>query len=219
MDTLKQVQLCWRGLVSRHGCGPSAAVVLEETLRAYAEPHRHYHTLGHIAALLVLLGHHGDGVADRDTLSLAILFHDVVYDPARPNNEAASAAWAEARLARLGFPAAQRAKVGRYILATQHDQPVDAADPDLALLLDLDLSILAAPPDDYRAYSEAIRREYAFVPDQIYCAGRRRVVEGFLRRERIYLTERLRAVWESTARVNLAAELDSMAGSTSSFRP
>src|SRR5262245_26317915 len=172
MGALDQVQRCWRDLVSRRGCDPAAAAaVLEEMLLAYAEPHRHYHTLDHIAALLALLVRHGGDVADRDALTLAILFHDVVYDPARTDNEAASAAWASVRLASLGFPEAQRAKVCRYIFATRHDQPVDAADADLALLLDLDLSILAAPPDDYRAYSQAIRREYAFVPDQIYRAG------------------------------------------------
>ena len=213
MDPLDLVQRCWNSVAARRGCDPpGAAGVLEETVRAYGQPHRHYHTLDHVATLLALLECHGADAADRETLALAILFHDVVYDPARPDNEEASAAWAEARLAGLGFPETQRVKVARYILATRHDRAVEAAgEADLALLLDLDLSILAAPSRDYRAYAEAVRHEYAFVPDEFYRRGRRRVLEGFLQRERIYLTERLHADWERPARTNLAAEIAALA--------
>jgi predicted metal-dependent HD superfamily phosphohydrolase len=215
MDALDQVQRCWNGLILRLGCDPPVAgTVLEDLVCAYAEPHRHYHTLDHIAALLALLDHHGAGALDRAALTLAILFHDVVYDPTRTDNEEASAAWATSRLGGLGFSEAVRTKVARYILATRHGRPLDAADAgeaDLALLLDLDLSILAAPPGDYRAYALAVRREYAFVPDSLYRLGRRRVLEGFLRRERIYLTARLRAAWEQAARANLAAEVAEVA--------
>ena len=211
MDALDLVQRRWNGLVSRRGCDPlDAAAVLEDTVRAYSEPHRHYHTLRHIAALLALLDRHDP--ADRDALTLAILFHDIVYDPTRQDNEEASAAWAVRRLESLGFPADLRTRVARLIIATRHDRPLDTSgEPDLALLLDLDLSILAAPAADYRAYAQAVRREYAFVPDRLYRPGRRRVLEGFLRRERIYLTEPLRTAWERSARANLAAELAELA--------
>jgi predicted metal-dependent HD superfamily phosphohydrolase len=213
MDALDLVQRCWYGVFSRRGSVPAAAVtVLEETVRAYGQPHRHYHTLDHIAALLTLLGRHDAAVADPDALALATLFHDVVYDPARQDNEEASAAWAAARLACLEFPEDLRAKVARYILATRHDRPLDAtAEADLALLLDLDLSILAAPPEDYRAYADAVRCEYAFVPEPLYRPGRRRVLETFLRRERIYLTEPLCVAWEQPARANLTAEIARLA--------
>ena len=73
------------------------------------------------------------------------------------------------------------------------------------MLLDLDLSVLAAAPDRYRAYAQAIRQEYAAVPDALYRPGRRRVLEGFLARPQIYRTERLRALWEASARANLSA--------------
>ena len=213
MDALDLVQRCWNGLVSRRGCEPLAAgAVLEETVSAYGEPHRHYHTIGHIASLLALLDRHGADVADRDALTLAILFHDIVYDPTRQDNEEASAAWTVARLEGLGFPEDLRAKVARLIVATRHDRPFEATgEADLALLLDLDLSILAAPPADYRAYAQAVRREYALVPDPLYRPGRRRVLEGFLRRERIYLTTPLRTAWERPARANIAAEIAQLA--------
>lgn len=150
-------------------------------MRAYTEPHRHYHTLDHIADLLLLLEKHG--VSDADAVKLAILFHDAVYDPSRQDNEAASANLAREQLTFLGFPLRPIAKVEHYILATQHGASLSAAeDADLQMLLDLDLSVLAAAPDRYRAYAQAIRQEYAAVPDALYRPGRRRVLEGFLAR-------------------------------------
>jgi predicted metal-dependent HD superfamily phosphohydrolase len=212
MSAIGVIERCWCDLTARRHWGPAAAAVLEDVVRAYREPHRHYHTLDHVAALLALLARHAEAGADRDALTLAILFHDVVYDPMQPDNEEASAARASERLAGLGVRPQLVAKVGRYILATRHGQPAEAdGDADLALLLDLDLSILAAGADAYRAYAEAIRREYASVPERLYRPGRRRVLEGFLARERIYLTPRLAALWEQPARANLAAEIADLA--------
>jgi len=209
MSAREPVRRCWDDLASRQGCAaPAATAVLEEVVLAYGQPHRHYHTLDHIAALLALLDEHGRGLLDRDAVMLAILFHDAVYDPARHDNEQASAAFAVERLAGLGFAHELTTKVSRYILATQHGQSAKVTDDaDLALLLDLDLSILAAARAEYRAYTQAIRGEYASVPDELYRPGRRRVLEGFLAREQIYRTERLYALWEQPARVNLIGEI------------
>jgi predicted metal-dependent HD superfamily phosphohydrolase len=207
------VERCWRALAAHRGWPePAATALLEEIVEAYGQPHRHYHTLYHIAALLTLLDRHGEGIADRAILTLAILFHDIVYDPARNDNEAASASFAADRLAALGLPAEATAEVARYILATRHGQESESIDTEgLALLLDLDLSILAATPAEYRAYAEAIRREYACVPDRLYRPGRRAVLAGFLKRDRIYRTDRLAALWERPARANMAAELAELA--------
>jgi predicted metal-dependent HD superfamily phosphohydrolase len=204
----EHVSRVWRDIAGRRGCeAASADAVLAELLRAHGEPHRHYHTLTHIAQLLQFLEEHG-GASDRDAVSLAILFHDVMYDPASRDNEEESAELAALRLTALGFSAPLVAKVDRYIRATRHSLPArQHDDPDLNLLLDLDLSILAASPERYRAYAQAIREEYRAVPQDVYVAGRRAVLEGFLARKQIYLTERLRALWEASARANLAAEL------------
>jgi predicted metal-dependent HD superfamily phosphohydrolase len=210
MSVAGQVRAAWDDIVRRQGkAGAAADAILSDLVRAYAEPHRRYHTLGHIAALLQLLEEHGGAVTDRDTLRLAILFHDAVYDPARSDNEAASAALAAQQLTGLGLPLPLTTDVGRLILATRHgpDAEPAQADADLALLVDLDLAILAAAWPDYLAYAQAIRHEYAVYPDAIYRPGRRRVLEGFLARPRLYHTERLRAQWEAPARANLAREI------------
>jgi predicted metal-dependent HD superfamily phosphohydrolase len=209
MNACELLSDVWRDLTHRQACtGPVAQAVLDELVRAYSERHRHYHTIEHVASLLRLLDEHGQGVLDRNAVALAILFHDVVYDPARHDNEQASADLAGERLAPLGFPDQLIAKVKGYILATQHGQSAPTInDADLALLLDLDLSILAAAPAAYRAYAQAIRREYAYIPGVLYRLGRRRILEGFLARERIYRTDQLHALWEEPARANIGGEM------------
>jgi predicted metal-dependent HD superfamily phosphohydrolase len=208
MNARKLVSDAWREVVRRHGCdAASAESTLEELVRAYAEPQRHYHTLDHIADILRLLEERG-GASDADGVKLAILFHDAVYDPARQDNEAASANLAVRQLSALGFPGQLVGKVEGYVLATQHGVAIAATrDADLDLLLDLDLSVLAAASDRYQTYALAIRREYSAVPDVLYRPGRRRVLEGFLARPQIYRTERLRALWEAPARANLSSEI------------
>ena len=198
----------WHALVQRRGSsGPQAQLVLDELVAAYREPTRQYHSLEHIAQLLRHLEEHGRGVIDRDAVALAIIFHDAVYDPRRHDNEEESAALARARLTSLAFADALIGKVAGYIEATQHTSALEVADPDLALLLDLDLATLAAAPKEYSDYAKAIRREYAHLPDSLYQHGRRQVLAGFLARQRIYRTEPLHALWEERARANIRREI------------
>lgn len=201
----------WLGLCSGAGCDRSSAAGVWALIAvAYAEPHRHYHTLDHIRALLALRAAHAAAFAEPDVADLAILLHDIVYDPMRQDNEAASAAWARAHLAQLGFSAATVETVSYFIELSRHDADGAAGiDPssDLALFLDLDLSVLAAEPPVYREYALAIRREYAVYPDVLYRPGRARVLDRFLERSAIYQSERLRADWEQRARLNIETEL------------
>jgi predicted metal-dependent HD superfamily phosphohydrolase len=180
----------------------------ERLLAAYHEPHRAYHTVAHIAALLALFEVHSGSTRDPGALKLAILYHDVVYDPRRSDNEKVSADIAQRDLKALGVAPELIERVAHLVLATQHGaHSPDPADSDLVLLLDLDLSVLAAAPNDYDAYSAAIRREYAHVPSLLYRPGRRRVLQKFLEAKQLYLTPSLNVAWEDPARANLAREI------------
>jgi predicted metal-dependent HD superfamily phosphohydrolase len=104
MNARDRLSHTWRELARRHDCKTTRTeVVLDELLQAYSEPNRKYHTIEHIGSLLRQLEDHGHAVVDRDAVVLAMLFHDVVYDPLRHDNEERSAALAGARLAFLGF--------------------------------------------------------------------------------------------------------------------
>lgn len=174
--------------------------------RRYEEPHRAYHGLAHVEALLQLQFVHRQLVRDPLAMMLAIWFHDAIYDTRRQDNEAQSAALADEMLAASGLPAPLIDSVQRKVLATQRHEWTDG-DPDTALFLDMDLAILASDESAYDAYAAQIAREYDWVPEVAYRQGRRRVLEGFLQRPAIYFTPQLHAAWEARARRNLAREL------------
>ena len=74
--------------------------LLPVLLARYAEPHRIYHGVDHIAALARLFVEvdHGPGWRSPIEVRLAILFHDAIYEPGRPDNEDRSANLAAAAL-------------------------------------------------------------------------------------------------------------------------
>ena len=174
-------------------------------IAAYTAPGRHYHNLAHIEDCLAALAHvDGLSEAERDTLSEAIWWHDVVYDPARSDNEELSAQLAEAH---VGFDIAR--EVGRLIRLTK----THAVEPDDrlgAILISIDLSILCAEPARYDAYAAAIRKEYAHVPDSDYRVGRARVLSQFAARPFIFPDTAFAEAYDRQARENLARELASL---------
>lgn len=174
-------------------------------LPPYREPGRAYHDDRHVRAMLTALGVRGVLTPE---LALAVWGHDLVYDARRDDNEARSADLTDGWLAGKGAPARVRAQVRAMILATRHAEA--PATREEALLVDADLGILGAPPEQFAAYDAAIRREYAHVPDGVYRPARRAVLQGFLSRPRIYVTPEFAAL-EAQAHVNLRGVLDTLA--------
>jgi predicted metal-dependent HD superfamily phosphohydrolase len=81
-----------------------------------------------------------------------------------------------------------------------------------AVLISIDLSILAAEPPRYDAYAAAIRKEFAHVPDDAYRAGRSGVLSRFAARPVIFPDPAFARAHEKKARDNLARELASLRG-------
>ncbi|HVU02917.1 MAG TPA: hypothetical protein VHE30_14255 [Polyangiaceae bacterium] len=188
-----------RAAAAAGATGPCDAVFRELTAR-YGEPHRHYHTLAHIDACLAWLDWFSGSAERSEEVELALWFHDAVYDLLSSVNEARSAALARERLAALGVRSDAIGRVAAHIEATATHF---AAPGDSALLVDLDLTILAARANDFDSFERKIRSEYAHVSEATYRAARRRVLEGFLSRVEIYKVAPLRAELESAARANL----------------
>lgn len=78
-------------------------------------------------------------------------------------------------------------------------------------MLDADLAILSAPPEQYAAYAQAIRQEYGFVPDEAYGVGRTAVLQKFLARSPFYFTEWMRGAGDTAVQANLLRELAQLA--------
>lgn len=205
-STVKRLRERWWQTVAPFGAAAGGVDAAFADLAArYGETGRHYHTLEHIAAVLDTLDASGGASA---ALSLAAWYHDAVYDSRAADNEERSARLARGELLLLSVPSDVIDEAVRLIQLTKTHM---AADEDATgqRLLDADLAVLGADPETYDRYAAAVRREYAWVPEADYCAGRRRVLEGFLARPKIY---HLLKDAEMPARRNLRREADALGG-------
>jgi predicted metal-dependent HD superfamily phosphohydrolase len=187
------------------GDSPTSRTEWAAVVAAWSEPHRRYHDLAHLAAVLGIVGELAAAADDPDAVRLAAWYHDVVYDPQRSDNEQVSAERARAGLRGL-VQEARVAEVERLVLLTAgHDPAPD--DADGAVLCDADLAVLASPPEAYAAYASAVRAEYAHLPDEVFAAGRAAVLEQLLALPALYRLPAVAEQWTARARANLSAEL------------
>jgi predicted metal-dependent HD superfamily phosphohydrolase len=197
----------WVRLLTTLGCPADRIEPAFTDLRErYESSDRHYHTLDHIRAVLDAVCRLG-ATEEMSALLLAAWFHDAIYDSHASDNEERSAAFARRALQSLGVVEVSLREIERLILLTKNHSP----SPDDLLgqiLVDADLAVLGAPEAEYDAYARAIRKEYAWVPDEDYRAGRRGVLEHFLHRPRIYWTASMFAEAEGAARRNLRREIE-----------
>jgi predicted metal-dependent HD superfamily phosphohydrolase len=196
-----------------HRCGcEGTGTHWQERIKACYEgsPFRHYHNWRHLTECLVELDKAKPHFpkCDLNAIEMALWFHDAVYEPRAKDNEEKSAEGATHVLREGKASEALIEKVSSLILATKTHP--HQADPDTALLLDIDLSILGQPPNRYRTYEDAIRSEYEWVPFAIFAHERRKILARFFERESIYLTPYFRDRYEAKARVNLRAALEGL---------
>jgi predicted metal-dependent HD superfamily phosphohydrolase len=169
----------------------------------YNERKRHYHNLEHVTRLLALCDELE--ISDPDII-LAVIYHDIIYRPGSLKNEGKSAAYAQESLGRLGVNSDRMSQVCEMILATaNHLIPQD--NPLTQTLLDLDMSILSSPREDYQAYADGVRKEYSWIPEFVFKKKRRRFFEKVLGVESIFHTVLFREKFEDSARVNIEWEL------------
>jgi predicted metal-dependent HD superfamily phosphohydrolase len=187
------------------GDSPTSRTEWSFLVAAWSEPHRRYHDLAHLAAVLGLVGGLVDHADDPDAVRLAAWYHDVAYDPQRTDNEQVSAARARAGLRGL-VPDGRIDEVERLVLLTAtHDTGPD--DANGAVLCDADLAVLAGPPEAYAGYASAVRAEYDHLSDAEFTAGRIAVLERLLALPQLYRLPAVAADWTPRARANMQAEL------------
>jgi predicted metal-dependent HD superfamily phosphohydrolase len=189
---------------------------LADELRArHAEPQRAYHGWQHIDELLALFAEIEAGLHDPRAVLFALLFHDAVHDPRSADNERSSAELLARRAGGL-LAAESLAHAERMVLATVgHCLPAgltDAERHDTAHFLDMDLSILGAPPARFAEYEAQIRREYAHIPEDTYRTGRAAMLQRFARRDPLYFSDWGRRKFERQARANLARLVEELRG-------
>ncbi len=180
---------------------PPADDVLDDLLRRWSEPHRHYHVLAHLKHCL----HEIEDLpfASRPVAELVAWFHDAVYvtKPGAPN-EKESAVLAREKLEPLGI---DPARVCEFVLATERHS--STGDPDGDLFLDVDMSILGQHTTTFDTYENGVRAEWSWVSDDAFRQKRAEFLEMLLARETIFLTAPMRKRYETHARKNLARSL------------
>lgn len=183
----------------------SAKMEMWEAINSlYNDETRAYHNLDHIEDCLKKLDAWEGEVEDRTSVEIALWFHDIIYDTKRTDNEAASAGLAKHYLD--DHPLAE--KVFEFILATRH-HALHMTDAE-SILCDIDLSTLGASETVYTKYKQAIRSEFSWVPEDMFCNSRINVLNSFINREFIFYTDSYRNKYEQQARKNIHQEIEEL---------
>ncbi|MFE7742935.1 metal-dependent phosphohydrolase [Nocardia sp. NPDC057455] len=186
--------------------GEQSGAVGSDLIGRYREPHRRYHTMDHLAAMLSVIDELGRDADDVAAVRYAAFFHDAIYAVDRADNEERSAELAETTLPALGATPELVGEVGRLVrLTATHRTAAD--DHNGNVLCDADLAILAAEASGYAAYTRAVRAEYRHVPDDLFRTGRAAVLRKLAEQPYLFRTPTARRRYESAARANLEAEL------------
>lgn len=194
----------WDGLLARL-TGSDPTTTGRGLIARWAEPHRHYHDLAHLTAVLDAVHDLAGHARDLDAVRLAAWYHDAVYTGA-DDDEEKSARLAETELSALGLPADLIAETARLVRLTASHDPAPG-DSNGETLCDADLAILAAKPTDYARYVDAVRAEYAHITDESFRAGRAEILRRLLAGPALFRTAAGRDRWEADARANVETEL------------
>ena len=185
-------------------------------IQAYMQPHRFYHTLGHIKALLKQAEELP--LNDKAAVRMAIFYHDIIYDTDPDvlssiqsgrtlSNEERSARLAIRDMTDMGFDAATIKKTARMIRLTETHECDHEDDIDTKFFLDMDMSIIGAPAEQYAKYVSQIECEYARVPKEAYMKARTNFINSALKSAKLFCTERYNRQYADQSYKNLQYEL------------
>lgn len=208
-NILEYVQEKWKKLTAFSKKEETKGQLWEEIVYRYSGQHRYYHDLNHIAHLFTWCDRFIDKISNPAVMGFSILYHVVVYDTYRTDNEAQSAAFAESHLQQLNVHSVLIDNVKTFITAAKdHTIPVGfSLQNDLALFLDFDMTILGVDEEMYKMYSEKIRYEYSKYPDPVYKEGRKLALQKVLASENIFSTNDFKEAMEEKARENISREV------------
>ena len=170
----------------------------------HTERGRHYHNLTHLADIIdqLLPFKENEG---WDVLLFSTIYHDILYNVLRHDNEEQSAELAVKEMKLLGVPEVIIEATRICILATKtHERTGNEL---IDLFIDADMSIVGRDYDTYIIYAQQVRKEYGIYPDVLYNPGRKKALGHFLEMERIFKTQYFYDKYEVRARENVALEM------------
>jgi predicted metal-dependent HD superfamily phosphohydrolase len=148
-------------------------------LSMWNESHRHYHNLDHLTSLLSDIDSQKDKLSEKEyeKLNLVALFHDIVYDPSKSDNEEKSAEFFINVCQEKSNP--DIIDVKQAILDTKtHNSTTSLSEK----FNKLDMSVVEGSYDSLIKWEENIYKEFAFVGKDAYKQGRLGFLESLLDR-------------------------------------
>lgn len=182
----------------------------------YQEPHRHYHNLSHIQHCLRELNNFCENSSLSsiyiERIKEAIWYHDAIYDPyAKKGQNEFESYMLLPNSSRAIFVALMiESTVEHKIIQEGINRFKERFEEECSIFLDIDLSILGQMPTIYDEYTKNIRKEYSFVPGQIYREERMKVLNSLLNRNRLYFTDYFYNLYEKQARENINYEINNL---------
>ena len=176
------------------------ADALNQLLHLYAEPHRHYHTLGHIRHCLNEFDPASALMDHPDAVELALWFHDAIYVSGAKDNERRSADLFR-EYSRQRADAALQQRIDALIMATTHSEAPRQRDEQF--IVDIDLSSFGLPWEAFMRDGQRIRAEFPHLEDQDYYSGHLRFLRRLHNRPSFFFTDRFQQRYERAARENI----------------
>ena len=201
----------WMPLEGRHKTG-----AWEALNAGYIESHRAYHTWEHVARLLENLSEFSDLSARSDIIAVTVFWHDVVYrtqnqdGSPRPDYENVRDSGELFRQYTLLNKSDSDAVHDLNMATTSHLQATAEkhyyagfAD-DLDLFLDLDLSSLASPWEEFVEDLARIRTEFLWAPEVVFCSIQLQILNNSAKDDvRLYRRAETSGKWRVAAMANL----------------
>jgi predicted metal-dependent HD superfamily phosphohydrolase len=165
-------------------------MTLQETLKEYRikadlnmildiwnEPNRHWHNQNHLFDLLEQINTDFDhgllSLTEKKKLQMVALFHDVIYDPSRSDNEEKSAEF----MVSICEDRELLNDIYQAILDTKTHQSSSALSEKFNKY---DMNIVERDYDSLLKWEEGIRKEYSMYSDEQYKEGRVKFLESLL---------------------------------------
>lgn len=174
----------------------------------YSSNGRHYHTLQHLENLFIQLTEIKSDIHNWETILFTLYYHDIVYHSLKSDNEEKSAELAEKRLKQISVSNKTIELCKNQFLATKTH--VHSTNSDTNYFTDADLAVLGQNWETYSMYYKNIRKEYSIFSDIDYNQGRKKVLNHFLKMERIFKTEYFYKKFEMQAKQNLIKEFNNL---------
>lgn len=171
------------------------------------------HNTRHLIKTLARIDEIASTAHDPDVLRVALWYQgavinrsfDVFQRGTNSDEQEFSALYhARSRMEALGLSEDVISRVQELMMAL-FTHRADPSDMDAQVLIDADLGMLAASPQDFKRFRESLREECPDLCDMDYVRARRLAIKKILAREQIFHSP-LALAWEESARANLEAE-------------